>query len=89
MTDFKMTFEGDPDVLTKGSHQLRSLCLKEVNAFEAYVQKTDPQFKDGLSRFERFAIEGYVYQKIKGNFDADTEENQLHMERQDGKTTGC
>lgn len=87
MTDFRLTFEGDPEVLKAGSDQLRSLCRNEVNAFEAYVQRTDPQFRDGLARFERLAIEGYLYQKVKGHLDANTKADGLPMEGNDGTTT--
>jgi len=87
MTDFRLTFEGDPTVLSGSPDQLRSLCRKEVDRFDEYLRRTDPQFRDGLARFERLAVEGYLYQKAKGHIDASEEKDHLPVERQDGETT--
>lgn len=49
---------------------LRSLCRKEVSKFADYVNDVDPQFrKCPLAKEERVAIEGYLYQKVKGHID--------------------
>jgi hypothetical protein len=74
-------------VLDGGPDQLRSLCRKEVDRFDEYLRRTDPQFRDGLARFERLAIEGYIYQKAKGHLDASEETDHLPVERKDGETT--
>lgn len=87
MSDFRLKFEGDQEVLTGDPVQLRSLCQKEVQLFEDYVRRSDPQFRDGLARFERLAIEGYLYQKVKGHLDETTEADSLPTERPDGATT--
>jgi len=60
---------------------LRSLCQKEVSRFEEYVRTEDPQFQDGLSRFEKLAIEGYLYQKVRGHVDAFHSKDLRSMER--------
>ena len=49
---------------------LRGLCRKEVERFETYLKKSDPWFADGLARVEKIAIEGYIYQKLRGHVDA-------------------
>jgi hypothetical protein len=79
---FALTVENiDKDRAVKDPGYLRSLCQKEVSRFEQYVQAEDPQFKDGLSRFERLAIEGYLYQKARGHIDAFHRNDLHHMER--------
>jgi hypothetical protein len=87
MTDFRMTFEGDSAVLSGGPNELRSLCRKEVDRFDEYLRRTDPQFRDGLARWERLAVEGYLYQKVKGHLDEDNKTDNLPVERDDGTTT--
>ena len=84
--DFRLTFDGDPSVL-ENPERLRSLCRKEVERFDEYLRRTDPQFKDGLARFERLAVEGYLYQKARGHLDASEEKSHLPVERKDGETT--
>lgn len=69
MTNFEMTFTGSKEQL-ENPELLRSLCRNEVDNFEAYLRSSDPWFRDGLARFERLAIEGYIYQKAKGHIDA-------------------
>jgi len=49
---------------------LRSLCREEVERFEAYLKKSDPWFAEGLVPIEQRAIEGYLYQKLRGHMDA-------------------
>jgi hypothetical protein len=72
-----------PEKLKDPSY-LRSLCQKEVSHFEQYVQSVDPQFRGGLSKFERLAIEGYIYQKVRGHFDALDNQNHNSMEEHNG-----
>jgi len=48
---------------------LRALCRKEVDRFEAELRK-HPDYSDGLVKIERFAVEGYLYQKLRGHLDA-------------------
>lgn len=50
------------------SGPLRDLCRKEVERFEAVIRK-HPAYKDGLVRIERLAVEGYLYQKLRGHVD--------------------
>lgn len=77
MTKIVVTLDGDPsaaEALTEGSQVLRDLCQKEVESFDQYVRVVDPQFADGLSKWECRAIEGYLYQKLKGHIDAHSSE---------------
>lgn len=68
----------------KGGDTLRDLCREEVDAFEN-VMRRHPDYRDGLARFERFAVEGYLYQKIRGHLDATISTSNLPKERQDGE----
>jgi hypothetical protein len=84
-SNFVLTIENtDADPLVKSPGYLRSLCQKEVSRFEEYVRAEDPQFADGLSRFEKLAIEGYLYQKARGHVDAFHGKDLHHMERKNG-----
>ena len=48
---------------------LKVLCRKEVARFED-LMKRHPDYVDGLVQIERFAVEGYIYQKLRGHVDA-------------------
>lgn len=54
----------------KDPEQLRSLCRDEVDKFDRYLRKYGEEYADGLAKFERLAIEGYLYQKLRGRVDA-------------------
>lgn len=56
--------------VAKDPDQLRSLCRDEVNKFDQYLRRYGEEYVDGLSKFERLAIEGYLYQKLRGRVDA-------------------
>ena len=58
---------------------LRSLCQKEVARFES-VMKEHPDYRDGLVKIERYAVEGYLYQKLRGHLNEKTEVNHLPSE---------
>ena len=70
---------------TGKSGPLRVLCQKEVERFDATARQ-HPDYADGLVRIERFAVEGYLVQKLLGHVDATATENHLPKERQDGET---
>ena len=59
---------------------LRALCQKEVLAFEAAMRK-HPDYADGLVKIERLAVEGYLYQKIRGHIDEKAAPSHLPTER--------
>jgi hypothetical protein len=84
MSDFRLSLEGDSSQVSQDPKVLRSLCQKEVSLFDNYLRRTDPQFSDGLSRFERLAVEGYIYQKARGHIDAQENPSNLPPERNDG-----
>ena len=73
MAHIKVEIEGDPQETTElleGGDGLRDLCRKEVDRFDAYLrQKVGGEYKEGLARFERFAIEGFLYQSVRGHID--------------------
>lgn len=52
------------------SGPLRSLCQKEVERFDSYLKRSDPSFHEGLVRIEKLAIEGYIYQQLRGHVDS-------------------
>ena len=95
MSKFVLTIEVDPEEL--GPHKdteslfgdpdrLRFLCQKEVERFERYCTAVDPNFQDGggFVRIEARAVEGYLYQKLKGHIDAHHKSDLLPEERKDG-----
>jgi hypothetical protein len=84
MSDFKLTVEADQERVRSDSAYLRDLCRKEAACFDEYLRTTDPQFRDGLARFELLAIEGYLYQKAKGHFDESNPDHSHSVEGQDG-----
>jgi hypothetical protein len=51
------------------SGPLRALCRQEVERFEMAV-RVHPDYRDGLVMIEKRAVEGYLYQKIRGHIDA-------------------
>ena len=59
---------------------LRSLCQKEVARFERSVAQ-HPAYRDGLVVIERRAVEGYLYQKLRGHIDAAPAAHDLPEER--------
>jgi hypothetical protein len=65
------------------NHPLRALCQKEVARFETSV-KQHPDYTDGLVRIERFAVEGYLYQKLRGHIDEENGQGDLSQGRHDG-----
>ena len=92
MPKFVLSMEASPEEM--GDHKdieslfgdtehLRSLCRKEVERFEQYCTAVDPNFQDGSGfvRIEARAIEGYLYQKLKGHIDAHHKGNLLPEER--------
>jgi len=65
--------------------QLRLLCRKEAERFEA-LMKSHPQYQDGLIKIERLAVEGYLYQKLRGHLDAKEKTSSPYQEGQNGTT---
>ena len=74
--------EEELEVLRNGGDALRSLCRNEVGVFESVVQQ-HPHYPEGLSRFESFAVEGYLYQKIRGHVDETPDQSDNADRRQD------
>ena len=87
MTEIRMALDGDPAVVEEvlnDSKALRDLCRKEVESFDSYLRSVDPQFTDGLAKWEVRVVEGYVYQKLKGHIDAHHHPDHNPKEGQDG-----
>lgn len=61
------------------SGPLRALCRKEVERFED-VLRQHPDYADGLVKIERLAVEGYLYQKLRGHLDEKAAAHNLHQE---------
>ncbi len=56
-------------LLVEGGEALRIHCRQEVQRFHEYLQKCGVlDYAQGLSDWEKLAIEGYLYQKSKGRF---------------------
>jgi hypothetical protein len=62
---------------------LRSLCQKEVALFEAAI-RDHPDYRDGLVKIERLAVEGYLYQKLRNHINEKAGNSNILSERQSG-----
>lgn len=62
---------------------LRALCQKERQRFEAVIRE-HPDYADGLIQIEMRAVEGYLYQKLRGRLNEKAPPSNLPEERQDG-----
>lgn len=72
--------------LCSGGESLRDLCRKEVDSFDRHLRETvGGDYIDGLAKFERLAIEGFLYQKVRGHVPSE-EDQEVHADRgrQDG-----
>ena len=62
------------EALGKGGDPLRALCQKEVESFDQFLRRWGSEspegrdYVDGLARFERAVVEGFLYQKLLGRF---------------------
>ena len=65
------------EIVAKGGPPLRDLCQREVASFDAYLRQHGKEYSEGLSRFERLAVEGYIYQKLRGRLDKSPEPSGL------------
>lgn len=69
--DLKIVDEDRAEEAAKGGRPLRDLCREEVDNFDQYLKTCGyPEYAHGLAQWERYAIEGYLYQKIRGRIDA-------------------
>jgi len=59
---------------------LRALCQKEVEVFESSIRR-HPDYADGLVKIERLAVEGYLYQLLRGHIHEKTAPSHLPKER--------
>ena len=87
MATLKLVIEAsdaERELLAKGGDPLRDLCRKEVDAFDEYLRNYGGDYGQGLARFERFAVEGFLYQKIRGHLDEESSSNHLPERGQDG-----
>jgi hypothetical protein len=67
-----------------GGEPLRDLCRQEVENFDRHLRQYGSEYRDGLARFERLVLEGYLYQKLRGHLDQDGSPD-LPSGRQDGQ----
>jgi len=62
--------------IDNGGEPLLSLCLKEADAFSAFLERWSREstekgadaYRDGLTDWEKKAVAGYIYQKSRGRF---------------------
>lgn len=74
--DISQATKEEVSALSNGGEPLRVLCRKEIESFSAYLMEYGGDYAEGLARFEQFAIEGYLYQKLRGHLDdAKTSDN--------------
>jgi len=66
----------DADI-AKGGEPLRSLCRREAQRFDAYLRNYGQEYSDGLASWEQKAVEGYLYQKLRGHIDEKEEPDHL------------
>lgn len=67
--DLNLSEDAKSTVLSR-PESLREACKDEVARFATYVNAVDPQFRRcPLAKEERVAIEGYLYQKIRGHIE--------------------
>ena len=69
--------QAEEEALRNGGDPLRTLCRKEVESFSAWLHgwaaslpegAPGSEYQEGLAKWERRVVEGYLYQKIKGHF---------------------
>ena len=69
------------EIVANGGDPLRTLCQKEVDLFDAYLRKYGDdrrnEYKGGMAKFERWMLEGYLYQKLRGRLDQDVLPDEL------------
>jgi len=84
----KVTLEGDPEEverLLRGGDPLRVLCRNECDRFDKYLREAvGGTYASGLANWERFAVEGFLYQKLRGHVDAYIEEGRVPAGGDDG-----
>ncbi len=60
-----------------GGQPLIDLCRKEADTFDTYLRGCGiPLYEDGLAKWEREALTGYLYQKIRGRLEPEKFEPQ-------------
>jgi hypothetical protein len=74
------------EAVAKGGEPLQVLCRKEVDDFDRHLRQLGGEFADGLAKFERRAIEGYLYQKLRGHIGPKNKNGDNVQERKDGET---
>lgn len=78
----------DPQVassVAKDEDLLRSLCQKEATKFSRYLRETQPNFPDGLVKWEAHIIAVYLFHNLGGALNATTIAGLLSEEGQDGQ----
>lgn len=77
MITLKVDTAEELEVVAKGGEPLIALCRNEVDNFDRKLRAFGHEFSDGLAKFERLAIEGYLYQKLRGHLDEKKEPDVL------------
>lgn len=77
----KVTLDGvEESIVVNGGKPLLGLCRKEVEEFDVYLKtQVGGFFREGLAEFEKRAIAGYLYQKIRGRIPEDGQALLTHL----------
>ena len=60
-----------------GGQPLIDLCRKEADTFDSYLRGCGiMQYEDGLAKWERECLAGYLYQKVRGRLEPEKFEPQ-------------
>ena len=61
----------------EGGQVLINLCRKEADSFDTYLRGCGIElYEDGLAKWEKEALAGYLYQKIRGHLEPEKFEPQ-------------
>jgi len=77
MITLKVDTPEELEVVAKGGEPLIALCRNEVDNFDRHLRTFGHEYRDGLAKFERLAIEGYLYQKLRGHLTEQAEPDVL------------
>jgi hypothetical protein len=67
----KVVAPDDDPAVANGGEPLRNLCHQEAANFDRYLrEEVGGEYAAGLAKFEWLAIEGYLYQKIRGRLES-------------------
>lgn len=88
MAKIVVSLEGEPEEVSSllaGGDGLKNLCRDAVDTFDRYLRlAVKGDYADGLVRVEKYAIEGYLYQSLRGHIVPEEIESYIPEEGPDG-----